>query len=139
MIYLFLSFLFIFGIRYLFLMVAAIIACHLGERTVRIRKVKGSNPSVSTKKKDRQNACPSFWSDERDSNHNRTPRWGVHRPVQTLVDTIISFRRPTQGEKKCKRIPPSLLLEKMSLLLLLLVNAAIGFVSYKLYLASKKK
>ena len=29
-----------------------------GERTVRIRKVKGSNPSVSTKKKDRLNACP---------------------------------------------------------------------------------
>ena len=33
----------------------------LGERTVRIRKVKGSNPSVSTKKKDRLKACPSFW------------------------------------------------------------------------------
>ena len=57
-----------------------------------------------------------------DSNHHRTPRRGVHRPVaqasfscrfaaihllQTPVDTMISFRHPPQGEKKCKRIPPS--------------------------------
>ena len=40
-----------------------------------------------------------------DSNQNRTPRWGVHRPVQKLVDSIISFHRLPQGEKKCKRIP----------------------------------
>ena len=31
----------------------------MGERTVRIRKVKGSNPSVSTKKKDRPKGRPS--------------------------------------------------------------------------------
>ncbi len=33
----------------------------LGERTVRIRKVKGSNPSVSTKKEDTRKGCLPFW------------------------------------------------------------------------------
>ena len=42
---------FLFGIWYLFLTLEAILACHRGERTVRIRKVKGLNPSVSTKQK----------------------------------------------------------------------------------------
>jgi len=40
-----------------------------------------------------------FWL-WRDSNHNRTPRWGVHRPAQTLVDTFISFPRPPAGGKE---------------------------------------
>ena len=31
----------------------------------------------------------------------------VHRPVQTLVDTSISFSRLPQAKKKCKQIPPS--------------------------------
>ena len=31
----------------------------------------------------------------------------VHRPVQTLVDTFISFSRLPQAKKKCKQIPPS--------------------------------
>ena len=29
---------------------------------------------------------------------------GFHRPVQTLVDTLISFSRPPQAKKKCKQV-----------------------------------
>ncbi len=32
---------------------------------------------------------------------------GLHRPVQTLVDTSILFSRPPQGKTECKRILPS--------------------------------
>ena len=31
----------------------------------------------------------------------------VHEPEQTLANTLISFRRLPQGEKKCPQIPPS--------------------------------
>ena len=37
----------------------------------------------------------------------RRPRWGLHRPVQKLVDTFILFSRLTEGKTKCKRIPTS--------------------------------
>ena len=57
-------------------MMRKIFAPQLGERTVRIRKVKGSNPSVSTKKR-RQAAClSSLFTLTRDSYHVRKPlRW----------------------------------------------------------------
>ena len=73
----------------------------MGERTVRIRKVKGSNPSVSTKKKDRLFACPFFGmvEDARDSNHVRTCRWHVHEPVHTLANTYIPFSVPRKGKR----------------------------------------
>ena len=79
-----------------------------GERTVRIRKVKGSNPSVSTKQKGPSIRMVLFVWQWRDSNHVRTARRAVHEPVQTLANPSISFRRPSQGEKKCMRIPPPL-------------------------------
>ena len=44
----FLSLVFFSEIWYLLCLMRTIFACQLGERTVRIRKVKGSNPSVST-------------------------------------------------------------------------------------------
>ena len=31
----------------------------------------------------------------------------MHEPVQTLANPLISFSRPPQGKKKCKRIPYS--------------------------------
>ena len=37
------------------------------------------------------------------SNHVRTCRGHVHETVRTLSNTIISFPRLTQAEKKCKR------------------------------------
>ena len=48
-----------------------------------------------------------FISGWRDSNHVRTCRWHVYRPVQKLVDTIIRFARPPQGKTGCMRISPS--------------------------------
>ena len=29
---------------------------------------------------------------------------GFHRPVQTLVDSLISFSRPPQAKKKCRQV-----------------------------------
>ena len=40
-------------------------------------------------------------------NHVRTGRWPVHEPVQTLVNSFISFCRLPQGKMKCTQIPPS--------------------------------
>ena len=46
-----------------------------------------------------------IWAEVRDSNQNRKPRWGFHRPVRKPVDPIISFPLLPRAEKKCKRIP----------------------------------
>ena len=40
------------------------LVAQLGERTVRIRKVEGSIPFESTKKKDTASPCLSFWFEE---------------------------------------------------------------------------
>ena len=45
----------------------------------------------------------AYW---RDLNHVRTRRWRVHEPVQTLVNSFISFS-DLQTERKCTQIPPS--------------------------------
>ncbi|MBQ9686438.1 MAG: hypothetical protein IJV41_07855, partial [Oscillospiraceae bacterium] len=53
----------------------------------------------------------AFLARDRDSNRNRTPQWGVHRPVQKLVDSFM-FRTAAARDhahslpcETCRRIP----------------------------------
>ena len=60
---------------------------------------RGSNPRWSTKQRATPFGGGSFAWCRGDSNQNRTPQCGVHRPVQTLVDSSISFPVPRKGKE----------------------------------------
>ena len=52
-----------------------------------------------------------FWHAVRDSNHNRTPRWGVRRPVRTSGRHLNFFSRPPRAKRNASEsltacVPP---------------------------------
>ena len=63
----------------------------------------GSNPVTRTNGKGDPTRGSLAVLQRQGSNHVRTCRGHVHETVRTLSNTMISFSRPPQAEKKCKR------------------------------------
>ena len=75
-----------------------------GEVPVKVLSDGGSTPPTSTKKKAAHKGGFLFGVGG-ELNHNRNSRREFHQPVQTLVDTFISFRVPRKRKEMHATLP----------------------------------